>query len=102
MSEKRLYPTIDQRDFVNADPAHEMDRQRQQLAKQQTSKASPTSFEYEFSLDAPTAGSVAVVGDFNNWKPTINLQKDSRGTFRGQATLPIGGKSSYQYKFLVN
>jgi hypothetical protein len=30
------------------------------------------------------------------------LQKDSGGTFKGSATLPIGGNSSYQYKFLVN
>jgi hypothetical protein len=62
----------------------------------------PTSFEYEFFLDS-AASSVAVAGEFNGWKPTINLTKTTGTTWKAKATLQIPGDGArLQYKFVLN
>jgi 1,4-alpha-glucan branching enzyme len=53
-----------------------------------------------FSLAAPKAASVQLVGDFTQWqqKP-INLQKGADGVWSASVELPPG---SYHYRFLVD
>ena len=54
-----------------------------------------------FSLDAPEAGKVAVVGDFNGWDPKAGaLKKLKGGTFKGNFNLPTG--NSYEFRYLVD
>lgn len=63
----------------------------------------PTSFEYEFYIDAPTATSVAVAGEFNGWKPTVSLSKAGGGTWKGKATLAVPADGArLQYKFVLS
>ncbi len=55
----------------------------------------------EFMLHAPQAGSVYVLGDFNNWQKTEGnmLSKLESGQWSGHFTL---GRGKYRYKFLVD
>ncbi len=55
----------------------------------------------EFLLHAPKAGSVYVLGDFNNWRKTdvSRLTKLESGHWSAHFTLPRG---RYRYKFLVD
>jgi len=55
----------------------------------------------EFLLHAPEAGSVFVLGDFNNWQKTESsrLSKLESGYWSAHFTLP---KGRYRYKFLVD
>lgn len=55
----------------------------------------------EFALHAPTAGSVYVLGDFNNWQKSDSnmLTKLETGEWSAHFTL---GKGKYRYKFLVD
>ena len=55
----------------------------------------------KFSLSAPHAKSVYLVGDFNDWVPTetpLKLEKKS-GTWKSSLKLKPG---KYQYKFVVD
>ncbi len=56
--------------------------------------------EITFSFRAPTARSVHIVGDFNNWNidEKGSLEKEN-GTWTKKLTLPLG---SYQYRFVVD
>ena len=55
----------------------------------------------EFNLHAPGAGTVYVLGDFNNWNKTDanRLSKLEDGRWSAHFTLP---KGEYRYKFLVD
>ncbi|MDD4956640.1 MAG: AAA family ATPase [Candidatus Omnitrophica bacterium] len=55
----------------------------------------------EFMLHAPSAGSVYVLGDFNDWRKTDanRLVKLEGGSWSTHFTLP---KGRYRYKFLVD
>ena len=54
-----------------------------------------------FSLAAPEAGNVAVVGDFNDWDPKAGaLKKLKGGTFKSIFDLPTG--NSYEFRYLVD
>lgn len=55
-------------------------------------------YQVGFSLSAPTAADVKILGDFNQWNET-SLEKDDSGTFRISMTLPEG---TYAYGFLVD
>ena len=37
---------------------------------------------FEFTYNAPHAHKVAVAGSFNQWKPTVELSRDSKGIWR--------------------
>jgi len=54
-----------------------------------------------FSIDAPYASKVMLVGDFNNWdKANTPLKKSAKvSAWRKDLTLKPG---KYQYKFLVD
>lgn len=53
-----------------------------------------------FTLDAPDATSVSVVGDFNGWDPEMHLMKKMKdGMWKAAFLLPPG---SYQYQFYVD
>lgn len=53
-----------------------------------------------FQLSRPDADSVALVGDFNQWKKSANpMKKDSKGVWKTEVKLPEG---EYQFRYLVN
>ncbi|MBI3912539.1 MAG: isoamylase early set domain-containing protein [Armatimonadetes bacterium] len=53
-----------------------------------------------FRLEAPEARQVALAGSFNDWRPDATLlQKDTRGTWRTQLSLPQG---CYEYRYVVD
>lgn len=53
---------------------------------------------YTFSVWAPNAKRVWLVGDFNNWDKSIPMQKDENGVWSTSTSLP---KSGQLYKYLV-
>lgn len=54
-----------------------------------------------FTVPAENAKKVAVVGDFNNWKPKgSTLKKLKNGTFKGTFELPK--ENSYEFRYLVD
>jgi 1,4-alpha-glucan branching enzyme len=55
---------------------------------------------HTFSLIAPTATSVQLVGDFTHWQQRpINLQKGADGTWHTRVELDAG---PHRYRFLVD
>jgi hypothetical protein len=56
----------------------------------------------EFELYAPEAGTVSLVGDFNEWDPSRNLFEDpeGRGAWRVQVRVTPG--EVYTYNFLID
>jgi len=54
--------------------------------------------EIAFKVFAPDSASVAVAGDFNNWKPTA-LKKDKTGNWSGKINM---GSGAHQYKIVFN
>lgn len=67
----------------------------------QAAHAPSESNTLRFSLYAPQAGSVALVGDFNGWGSTseVRLKPAENGTWSVAIPLPSG---RYQYAFLVD
>ena len=58
-----------------------------------------TGNETVFSLKAPSAQKVAVMGSWNNWSDQLVCVKNSQGVWSARINLPVG---KYQYKFVVN
>ena len=57
---------------------------------------------YEFCVYAPGANSVAIVGDFNNWKENANLMQNDP-TVKGLYKIFIPGLKDYStYKYVIN
>lgn len=52
-----------------------------------------------FSLDADTAQTVVVVGEFNNWNPEADPMKPNGSRWLKRKKLTAG---RYEYKFLVD
>jgi 1,4-alpha-glucan branching enzyme len=53
-----------------------------------------------FELDAPTAGSVQVLGDFNGWsRDADRMQRNADGRWRLTTMLPPG---RYVYAYLID
>ncbi|MFH0811351.1 MAG: isoamylase early set domain-containing protein [Pseudomonadota bacterium] len=53
-----------------------------------------------FTLEAPEAQKVILMGDFNNWNPkTHSMKKDDQGMWSKVVMLTPG---NYEYKFLVD
>jgi 1,4-alpha-glucan branching enzyme len=53
-----------------------------------------------FSVSAPTAKKVFLVGDFNNWESeTHPMKKDSSGVWKKSVML---APSQYEYKFIID
>lgn len=54
-----------------------------------------------FTVPAETAGTVAVVGDFNDWNhDDLPLKKLKTGVFKGTANIPVG--QQYEFRYLVD
>jgi 5'-AMP-activated protein kinase regulatory beta subunit len=54
----------------------------------------------DFSLNAPQAQEVLLVGDFNQWNPkTHPMKKDQDGNWMKTVIIPPG---EYEYRFLVD
>jgi len=69
------------------------------MAKQKT-KTNTKKRKVAFSLSAPEAKRVAVLGDFNKWRDNTHLmKKDENGVWHKIAMLPAG---RYEYRFLVD
>jgi hypothetical protein len=54
-----------------------------------------------FSLDAPTASRVSLVGDFNNWDPAATPLARVAGGGRWEAVVPLT-PGRYQFTFVVD
>ena len=68
--------------------------------KKQYIKSKPVC-KVTFSVDAKSATTAAVVGDFNNWNPQIGeLSKLKNGTFK--ATFELPKDSNYEFKYVVD
>jgi len=69
-------------------------------AKPAAKKAAPKgkTADVEFKVFAPDSKSVAVAGDFNNWKPAA-LKKDKTGNWTGKIKV---GSGAHQYKIVFN
>lgn len=68
------------------------------MAKSMTRKSSLR--RQVFSLAAPEASRVQLVGDFTQWNQSpINMIKESDGTWRAAITLEPG---SHSYRFIVD
>jgi 1,4-alpha-glucan branching enzyme len=53
-----------------------------------------------FSIEAPQAKEVYLVGDFNNWDPVTHpMKKDVNGVWKKSVML---APSQYEYKFLLD
>jgi len=69
------------------------------MAKQKT-KTNIKRRKVVFSLNAPEAKRVAVLGDFNEWSDTKHpMKKNENGDWQKIAMLPVG---RYEYRFLVD
>ena len=66
-----------------------------------SSKATSDLVSVRFSLVAPSAASVSIVGDFNNWNPTaLPMRRSADGRiWEIEVRLPLG---RYNYAFLVD
>ena len=53
-----------------------------------------------FSLDAPGAGKVILMGDFNQWNPKIHPMKKDPGGVWKKITMLYPGR--YEYRFQVD
>jgi len=71
------------------------------VAQQPSSTASPVMLPVRFSLTAPNAGRVTIVGDFNGWNPTtLPMRRAADGRiWEVEVRLPLG---RYNYAFLVD
>ena len=59
-----------------------------------------TGSQQTFSLDAPEANHVQLVGEFTGWTENpINMEKDLKGIWRARVTLEQG---RYSYRFIVD
>jgi len=54
--------------------------------------------DVEFKVFAPDSSSVAIAGDFSDWKP-VALKKDKTGNWSGKIKLSSG---AHQYKIIFN
>jgi 1,4-alpha-glucan branching enzyme len=55
-----------------------------------------------FTLTAPNARQVAVVGDWNSWQPDINKLVDDDGDGVWELKLKISAGKEYRYQFLID
>jgi len=71
--------------------------------KKQFLKSKPVC-KVTFELDATSidgAETVAVLGDFNNWNPTVNeMTKLKNGTFK--TTIDLASENQYEFRYLVD
>jgi len=65
------------------------------------SHASPALLPVRFSVVAPQAGRVSIVGDFNHWNPTtLPMRRSADGqTWEVEIKVPVG---RYSYAFLID
>ena len=64
------------------------------------SKKKPKLMKTEFSLSAPQATSVFIVGNFNQWNPSSHpLKKDKQGAWKISLPLDPG---QYEYRFFID
>jgi len=78
----------------------ESKKEKLSMANRGIDPAKPDRHEVEFSVEAPTAKEVFLVGDFNDWKPAGNpMNKDKHGIWRTCVSLAPGG---YQYRLIVD
>jgi len=63
-------------------------------------RRTPVKEAVQFEYFDPSAKIVTVVGDFNQWSPTVRpMKRDAGGLWKVKVRLAPG---SYQYKFVIN
>ena len=71
-------------------------RSRQKASAAQKIKRKKASF----SIEAPVANEVILVGDFNKWDPMVHpMKKGGNGFWTKSIMIPPG---KYEYKFLID
>ena len=68
--------------------------------KKQFVKSKPVC-KVTFTVEAPDANKVSVIGDFNNWSPTEGeLKKQKNGIFK--STFDLAKDQNYEFRYLVD
>jgi 1,4-alpha-glucan branching enzyme len=79
---------------------HNLKNEQVMSIKKQFIKTKPVC-KVTFSIDAPAAGAVAVVGDFNNWDVDAGaLGKLKSGAFKG--TFEVNKDADYEFRYVVD
>ena len=69
---------------------------KQKASTQQKIKSKRVSF----SINAPVANEVILLGDFNKWNPKVHpMKNDGNGVWTKSIIVPPG---KYEYKFLID
>ena len=70
------------------------------MAKKISSKSGGMGRKQTFTITAPGALSVQLMGDFTHWQERpISMEKDARGVWRTTVALPSG---THHYRFFVD
>jgi hypothetical protein len=71
------------------------------IAEQHVAESAAVMLPVRFSLSAPSAARVSIVGDFNNWNPaTLPMRRSVDGrVWEVEVRLPLG---RYNYAFMVD
>lgn len=72
------------------------------VRKQGEPAAPQETITVRLTLEAPSAESVAVVGDWNGWDPSEHRMRDKNGDGVWELTLKVEKGGEYQYQFLIN
>jgi 1,4-alpha-glucan branching enzyme len=76
-----------------------MDQEEMEM-KDTTARRRPPQRKITFSLDAPDASAVYLVGEFNGWSCKKHpMRRKEDGLWKKQVSLPEG---RFEYKFLVD
>lgn len=68
--------------------------------KKSKTKMNPKRRKVTFSLNAPKAKKVAVLGDFNKWKDNTHVMKKMENGMWLKTAMLLAG--TYEYRFLVD
>jgi 1,4-alpha-glucan branching enzyme len=63
---------------------------------------SPRTVTVHLTLEAPTARTVSVVGDWNQWNPDAHVMKDANEDGVWEIRLKLEPDQVYQYQFIIN
>ena len=72
------------------------------MIKKQFLKSKPVcKATFTFPVEAaPTAETIEILGDFNNWKEGVKMKKQKNGIFKATVELKTG--KEYQFRYLID
>ena len=64
----------------------------------------PTEYEHEFTILYNDAAKIFVAGEFNDWKPTLEMKRVEGERWSLKQTFPIikGKMQPFMYKFVID